>query len=199
MTQAEVYRAAAAAAVTTLAIVVVILRRASSRQEGVDGVRLLANVMLLGLYWAIFAATAALAVIGYVTKDYDYWFGAMAVFGMGMLLFNDISLTRRNPIAEWFSSTPLSDRVSYLHRDTRRLLDRRRARAAGNEPAAEAEADPYEAPFGTLKTEYHVSQGPPEAMDAATFKERTGIDVNDLKGGKTFTFTLSFGRKNKPS
>jgi hypothetical protein len=122
MEQIDVAVIVGAAAAGAALVVVGFMRGSRTPDEGLRRLRLLLNVILLGFYYATFGVALALFGLGVIHHDTNYWFGAVAFLLVALLLFRDMSATRSNPLREWFSRAPMSERVRGLQEDTRSLL-----------------------------------------------------------------------------
>jgi hypothetical protein len=121
MDESDVAVIIGAAVVGATLVVLGFMRGSRTPEDGLRKLRLTVNVILLGFYYATLAVALALFVLGVVRDDTNYWFGAIAFLIVALLLFRDMSAPRSNPLREWFSRAPLSERVSGLEEETRSL------------------------------------------------------------------------------
>ena|ERR1051326_4827513 len=148
MDQIDVAIIALTAAIGAALVVAAIVRGSRDLDEGLDRVRLALNIFLLVFYRAIWGMTLALFLLGLYHHNYNYWYGAFAVLAMGLLMFRDLSAPRSNPLREWFSGRPQTERMRGLEAETAELSEKLRRRAAspgdqGASSAADSPADEF--------------------------------------------------------
>lgn len=121
MSVTEMWIILACAAIGAALIVSAVIRGSRNMDEGLKRLRLGLNIVLLILYRTIWAVALALFAIGWYRGNTDLWYAAFFVLLMGLLLFRDLSARNANPLREWFSSTPDSDRLRSVEQETARL------------------------------------------------------------------------------